>query len=82
MGKSFCRLKEKMDRVLVVHVPLGVKEALIDAEPDKYFETPHHTGWPAMLVRLDSVGDKELRERLRCAWAVKAPATLKKEIGA
>ncbi len=75
-GKSFCRMKEKMENVLVVMVPLGLKEALIEAEPDKYFETPHYTGWPAMLVRLDAVSDEELTTRLECAWMEKAPKKL------
>jgi hypothetical protein len=78
-GKSFCRMKEAMDNVLVVMVPLGLKEVLIEAEPNKYFETPHYSGWPAMLVRLDVVNDEELANRLECAWAEKAPAKLKRE---
>lgn len=81
-GKSFCRMKEKMEGVLVVMVPLGLKEALMEAETDKYFETPHYVGWPAMLVRLDAVSDEELKTRLECAWAEKAPAKLKKELTA
>jgi hypothetical protein len=75
-GKGFCRIKEKMEGVLVVMVPLGLKEALIEAEPDKYFETAHYAGHPAMLVRLDKVNDGELQTRLDCAWAEKAPARL------
>lgn len=78
-GKGFCRIKERIDEVLVVMVPLGLKEALIEAEPDKYFETPHYAGWPAMLVRLDAMNDDELKTRLECAWAEKAPAKLRKE---
>lgn len=78
-AKSFCRMKEKMDRVLVVVVPLGLKEALIEAEPEKFFETPHYAGWPAMLVRLDKVSDEELTDRLECAWSEKAPAKLLKD---
>lgn len=78
-GKSFCRMKEKMDTVLVVHIPLALKDVLIEAEPDKYFETPHYAGHPAMLVRLDAVSDDDLRARLECAWAEKAPAKLRKE---
>lgn len=69
-------MKEKMDGVLVVMVPLGLKEALIEAEPEKYFETPHYAGWPAMLVRLDAVSDAELTNRLECAWMEKAPKKL------
>lgn len=80
-GKSFVRIKEGMDGVLVVMIPLGLKEALIEAEPDKYFETPHYAGWPAMLVRLDALTDEELKTRLECAWAEKAPAKLKREFG-
>ncbi len=78
-GKSFVRMKEKMDGVLVVMVPLGLKEALIEAESDKYFETPHYTGYPAMLVRLPAVSDAELLNRLECAWAEKAPKKLMKD---
>lgn len=75
-GKSFCRMKEKTEGVLVVMVPLGLKEALLDAEPVKYFETPHYTGYPAMLVRLSAVSDEELTNRLDCAWREKAPKAL------
>jgi hypothetical protein len=78
-GKSFCRMKEKMDGVLVVMVPLGLKEALIEADPDKYFETPHYAGYPAMLVHLDKVSDAELTIRLECAWLEKAPKKLAKQ---
>jgi hypothetical protein len=75
-GKGFVRMKEKMEGVLVVMVPLGLKEALIEAEPDKYFETPHYAGHPAMLVRLDAVSDEELKQRIECAWEEKAPMAL------
>ncbi|NNC72870.1 MAG: hypothetical protein HKN78_08340 [Sphingomonadaceae bacterium] len=75
-GKGFVRMKEKMDGVLVVTVPIGLKEALIEAEPEKYFETPHYAGWPAMLVRLDAISDDELQRRLECAWLEKAPRKL------
>jgi hypothetical protein len=80
-GKSLCRMKEKMEGVLVVMVPLGLKEALIEAEPDKYFETPHYAGYPAMLVRLNAVSDEELANRLECAWLEKAPKALIGKMG-
>ncbi len=79
-GKGFCRMKEKMDGVLVVMVPLELKEALIEAEPEKYFETPHCQGWPAMLIRLDAISDDELLTRLECAWLAKAPKILAKQL--
>ena len=76
-GKTFLRLKEKMEGVAVVMVPVGLKEALIDAEPEKYFETTHYTGYPAMLVRLDAIDDDELRNRIECAWMEKPPKRLR-----
>lgn len=77
-GKAFARMKDEMDNVLVTSVPLGLKDVLIEAEPDKYFETPHYAGWPVMLIRLDAVADDELKTRLETAWAQKAPIKLKK----
>ncbi len=76
-GKSFLRVKEP--GVLVVMCPLGLKEALMEAEPSLYFETPHYSGWPAMLVRLDAIDDERLRDRIECAWGEKAPKKLVKE---
>jgi hypothetical protein len=76
-GKGFARIKEP--GVLVVMCPLGLKEALMEAEPDAFFETPHYAGWPAMLVRLDEVDDARLKDRLECAWLQKAPKRLAKQ---
>ena len=73
-GKSFVRVKQP--GVLVVMCPLGLKEALMEAEPDAFFETPHYSGWPAMLVRLKAVDDERLRDRIECAWREKAPKRL------
>lgn len=75
-GKGFARMIEP--NVLVVMCPMGLKEALMDAEPETFFETPHYRGWPAMLVRLDGVDDARLRDRLECAWREKAPKALVK----
>jgi hypothetical protein len=75
-GKGFVRVKEP--GVLVVMCPLGLKEALMEAEPNLFFETPHYSGWPAMLVRLDAIDDERLKDRIECAWAEKAPKKLVK----
>jgi hypothetical protein len=69
-------MKERMDGVAVVMIPLGLKELLLETEPEKYFETPHYAGWPAMLVRLGAIDDRELEHRLECAWLQKASKSL------
>lgn len=63
--------------VLMALCPLELKEALIEAEPDVYFETDHYRGWPALLVRLDRIDDERLRDRLERAWEEKATPKLR-----
>lgn len=55
---------------------VGVKEALVTAEPLVYFTTSHFDGYPAVLVRLDRIGRRELREVLTEAWLLRAPKRL------
>jgi hypothetical protein len=73
-GKSFTRLKDP--ETLVLMVPLEHKELLIEMAPDIYYETDHYKGWPAVLVRLNVIGDKELSQRLADAWRHRAPKRL------
>jgi hypothetical protein len=63
--------------VLAVRVAnLGEKDALLSAEPAKFFTEPHYSGFPAVLVRLSEVSVGDLRELLRGAWRSQAPTQL------
>jgi hypothetical protein len=62
-----------------VLVDLDEKEALIGAEPNVFFSTPHYDGYPAMLVRLSAIEDDELWEVLVESWRRVAPKRLQKE---
>jgi hypothetical protein len=73
-GKSFVRLKDP--ETLVVLCALDEKEMLMEADPKVYFETDHYKGWPAVLVRLKSIGPTQLRHRLEQAWRLRAPKRL------
>jgi hypothetical protein len=60
--------------VLAVRVAnLGQKDALIAAEPKKFFTEPHYNGFPAILVRLDAVTKSDLEVLLAEAWRCMAP---------
>jgi hypothetical protein len=73
-GRPFLRLRTEAEGALVVFVPdLGEKQALLEADPDVYFTTPHYDGYPAVLVRLDAVGLDELRELVTESWRTRAP---------
>ncbi|WP_412538373.1 MmcQ/YjbR family DNA-binding protein [Longispora sp. K20-0274] len=63
--------------ILAARVPdVGAKEALLAEDPEVYFTTPHFDGYPAILVRLDRIGEPELRELLTEAWLLRAPKRL------
>ena len=63
--------------VLGAHVPdEGAKEALISAQADVYFTTPHFDGYAIVLVRLDRIDVVELEELIVEAWLVRAPKRL------
>ncbi|MGH2807128.1 MAG: MmcQ/YjbR family DNA-binding protein [Actinomycetota bacterium] len=79
-NKSFVRLKER--GVIVVCVDLDEKEALLQAEPDVFFTTPHYDGYPAFLIRLANIDRDELEEMLIESWRRVAPKRLLKAFDA
>jgi len=52
------------------------KDALLQDNPGVYFTTPHFDGYPAVLVRLDRIGSKDLEEVIVEAWLNRAPKRL------
>jgi hypothetical protein len=73
-GKAFATVKEA--GILVLHCPLDMKELLMEAAPDIYYQTDHFKGWPGLLIRLDVISEEELGLRLEDAWRFKAPKSL------
>jgi hypothetical protein len=57
---------------------LGAKEALLADDPSVFFTTPHFDGYPAVLVRLDEIGEEDLREVIVEAWLAQASTKLAK----
>ena len=74
--KLFARVREPdpaEDEVLVIFVEdLGEKEALIAADPEKFFTVPHYDGHAMVLVRLRAVERDELTELLTDSWLLRA----------
>ncbi len=61
---------------------LEEKEALIAADPEKFFTEPHYNNFPAILVRLAKVDPEELEELLIEGWRCLAPKALVKQFDA
>jgi hypothetical protein len=55
---------------------LGVKDALVAADPEVFFTVSHFDGYPSILVRLDRIGRAELAEVVTDAWLARAPKRL------
>lgn len=75
-GKLFARIRERPYALVIMRPDIAEKEALIAAEPEKFFQTPHYEGHPAVLVRLEAIDIDELEELLTESWALTAPARL------
>jgi len=52
---------------------LGIKQALLNSDPDIFFTTPHFDGYPAVLVLLERIAVEELEELIADAWLDRAP---------
>lgn len=65
--------------VLVVRVDMLERDALLAAPGDVYFITPHHEGYPWVLIRLERADPEEVRELLAEAWLASAPKRLAAE---
>jgi hypothetical protein len=71
--KSFCRMKEDGETLVVRVVDLEDKDALLRSNADVFFTTPHYDGYPYVLVRLAHVDPGQLRELIEDAWRLSAP---------
>jgi hypothetical protein len=66
--------------ILAVRVEdLGEKEAVLAANPTAFFTIPHFDGYAAVLVQLEAVGKRALREAIIDGWLSCAPSTLADE---
>ena len=59
--------------ILGIRTPdLEMKEALLLSSPKIYFETPHFDGYPAVLIRLEKITARELKDVIEEAWLARA----------
>lgn len=56
------------------------KQALLLGEPSLFFTAPGYDGWPLVMLRLDKVPVRRLRELVTDAWRMRAPEELVVEI--
>jgi hypothetical protein len=74
--KSFCRMKEDGETLVVRVVDLEDKDALLRSDPEVFFTTPHYDGYAYVLVRLERADLAQLVELIEDAWRLSAPKRL------
>ena len=47
------------------------KQALLKGEPELFFTTPGYDGWPLVMLRLEKVAVRRLRELVTDAWEMR-----------
>jgi hypothetical protein len=75
--KRFGEQTPPQGHILAVRVEdLGEKEAVLAANPGAFFTIAHFDGYSAVLIRLDLVRAKALRDALTDGWLACAPPKL------
>lgn len=74
--RLFARLRDENEVLVLWRESLEEKEFLLEAEPGKFFTTPHYDGHPLILIRLEAVDREELAELLEESWRLRAPKRL------
>jgi hypothetical protein len=74
--RLFARIREEGDVLVLFCADEGEKRGLVDAEPHKFFTTPHYDGYPLVLVRFEAIDVAELTELLTDSWRLRAPKRL------
>jgi hypothetical protein len=55
------------------------KQALLLGEPELFFTEASYDGWPLVMLRLQAVGVRRLKELVTDAWQMRAPTDLQPE---
>jgi hypothetical protein len=73
-GKGFAwKAQERDGGGLAVRVDPDEKPLILESKPRIYFDPPHYRGFPAVNIRVEKIGRKELSERIEDAWLIQAP---------
>ena len=79
-GKPFVYPGRERDSFAVA-APLDEKELLMETDPETFWETPHYSGWPAVLVRFGSPDRDRIEHVIQRAWWDRLSKAQQKDFG-
>ena len=74
--RMFAWIRRDPEALVVWVESLDAKEALLAAEPARFFTTPHYDGEPIVLVRLEKLAVRRAEELITESWRLRAPRSL------
>jgi len=74
--RMFAWIRDDPEALVVWVESLEAKEALITADPSKFFTISHYNGQPIVLVRLEATEVTEAHELVTDSWRVRTPRSL------
>jgi hypothetical protein len=77
-GRILGRLRTEAEGAFAIRCDFLDRQILIQAHPEAFFLTDHYLNYPMVLVRLDKVSPRELRDLVERAWLkVATPGLIK-----
>ncbi|TAN16218.1 MAG: hypothetical protein EPN45_02520 [Rhizobiaceae bacterium] len=55
-GNGFLFVGHEPQESFALHMGIATKRIVLEAHPETFFETPHYSGYPIVLVRCDAPG--------------------------
>ena len=68
-GRPFLNVGREPDSSFLLSLDLDTKQMLMETDPETYWETPHYSGWPGVLVRFDSKDPERVADMIALAHA-------------
>lgn len=81
-ARMFALVRTDPDALVVWVSAPEERDALVAADPGRFFTTPHYAGTAVLLVRLDQVDPTEVADLVEESWRQRAPRRLVRELDA
>lgn len=74
-GRAFLYTGHEQDTSFGIAIDLDTVEILKETDPDTFWQSPHYEGWPAVLIRYDSVDPERVRAMIERSrdWTAAKP---------
>lgn len=79
--RMFAWLRDDPEALVIWVDAVEDKEALIAADPVKFFTTPHYDGQPIVLICLETVDARETAELIVDSWLLRTRRSLTRPAG-